>query len=117
MPISAVRALGIALLLAAPSAASANSRIYEGTEAQALKCAAYFSSTTYMLESRGLMTPRNREEGAVAATNIIGQHVGGTYQQKLKAFQAVLNRLPASETALVSDTLKHLNWCSENFLR
>ena len=110
-------ALISAVLLAGSLPAGASQRVYEGSEAQALKCAAYFSYTTYVLESRGLLTTRNREEGAVAATTIIGRHVGGSYQQKLAAFQAVLNRLPASDNALISDSLRHLRWCSENFLR
>ena len=91
-------------------------RVYEGTEAQALKCAAYFSYATYMLETRGLITPRNRQEGVLAATSIIGNHVGGSYEQKRKAFQAVLERLPDSDDTVISDSLRYLTWCSERFL-
>lgn len=101
-------------LLAAP--AQAERRVYSGTEAQALQCAAFLSYATYVMERRGLITFRNREEGAIAATRILGRHVGGTFAQKQAAFQAVLNRLPERETALMDDSVRHMTWCTRRFL-
>ena len=104
--------LGFAL----PGSAQAQQRIYEGLEAQALQCAAYFSYTTYVLERRGLITLRNREEGALNATAILGQHVSGTYEQKRQAFQTVLSRMPDSDNVLIEEAMRYMGWCSERFL-
>ncbi len=104
-------ALGV---LASP--AHAERRVYTGSEAQALQCAAFLSYATFVMERRGLISYRNREEGALAATRIMGQHVSGTFAQKQAAFQAVLGRLPKSEDELMDDTVRHMTWCTQRFL-
>jgi hypothetical protein len=109
-------ALLCATQLGLAPAATASSRIYQGDEAQALQCAAYFSYSAWVLAGRGLFTPRNADEGAIAATNILGRHVGGTYEQKRAAFQVALNRLPSAENDLIAESIRYLGWCREKFL-
>ena len=111
-----VRILALMAAVTAPVAGHSQSRVYSGAEAQALRCAAYFTLTTYMLEQRGLLTFENRQEGALHATAILGRHVGGTYEQKFQAFQTMLRRLPAEDNQLISESLTHLSWCSDRFL-
>ena len=115
------RFFGGALLVAAgfifPQTGWAESRVYTGTEAQALRCAAYVSYTPMILERRGLMSERETKEGAIAATAIIGAHVGGTYEQKRRAFEIALSRLPESENALIEESMRVSGWCKEQFLR
>jgi len=102
--------------LSSPLQADNATRVYSGLEAQALRCAAYFTYSTYVLEQRGLLTWENREEGAKHATEILGRYVGGTYEQKFQAFQTMLRRMPAEDAALIDESLRHLGWCSERFL-
>lgn len=115
------RFLGGALLAAAvvtlPASGRADMRVYSGTEAQALKCAAYVSYTPMVLERRGLMSERDTREGAMVATAIIGTHVSGTYEQKRRAFEIALSRLPQSENALIEESVRLSGWCKEQFLR
>ncbi|MEX0339025.1 MAG: hypothetical protein AB3N11_08310 [Arenibacterium sp.] len=114
------RFLGGALLAAAgftsPQSGASEPRVYSGVEAQALRCAAYVSYTPVVLERRGLMSERETQEGALAATAIIGAHVSGTYEQKRRAFEIALSRLPESENALIEESVRLSGWCKEQFL-
>ena len=116
---SGARRFGLTALVlgvfAAP--AVAQERVYSGTEAQALQCAAYVSYTPLVLERRGLMSARDTQEAAVDATLILGSHVSGTYDQKRRAFEIALSRLPQSENALISEAVRRAGWCKEKFLR
>lgn len=116
----ALRSILGALLCAAQlglaPGAMAETRVYQGDEAKALQCAAYFSYSAWVLAGRGLFTPRNADEGAIAATNILGRHVSGTYEQKRAAFQVALNRLPPEDNDLIADSIRYLGWCREKFL-
>lgn len=107
--------LALASVLA-PTGGSAEGRVYIGSEAQALRCAAYVSYTPVILERRGLMGERETREGALAATAIIGSHVSGTYEQKRRAFEIALSRLPTSENLLIEESVRLAGWCKEQFL-
>lgn len=103
--------------LSSSKSAHAEQRVYKGAEAQALRCAAYVSYAPMVLQRRGLMNAEQTREGALAATAILGSHVGGTYEQKRRAFEIALSRLPESENLLIEESVRLSGWCKEQFLR
>ena len=109
--------LSLAAACAATEASAVERRVYSGSEAQALKCAAYFSFTANVMEQRGLTSTRNKEAANLAATVILAHHVSGTVDQKMKAYRTILKRMPQSDWALIKDTAKHIDWCEGRFLK
>ncbi|WP_317624888.1 hypothetical protein [Rhodalgimonas zhirmunskyi] len=84
--------LALSLLLSSAPQAQAKSRIYAGSEAEALKCAHLFSMTALLLWKSGKISTRAKDSGMAASVIILDRYVGGTWEQKKKALTAVGQR-------------------------
>lgn len=98
------------------SAAQADRRVYAGREAAALKCAAYYSYTSHIGESRGVMTRKDAEAGRAIGHYILSTAISGTWDQKMKAYKVILGRMPSNDLRLFRDASRHLSWCGKTFV-
>ena len=106
--------LSIAAVTAAAQPALAG-RTYQGREASAVQCAAYFSYVAYVGQQLGVVSPSVTQAGAEIGTYILVQHVGGTWQQKISAYNIIIDRMPEDMT-MFEDANRHLGWCRREFL-
>ena len=97
--------------------ASAGRGTYSDNEAEAIKCAAYFSYTSHVLSDQGLMTPRHREIATKASYYILRQHVSGPFDRKLAAYEGFLGGLPLKDFKVVEDSVRKLARCEQKFLQ
>ena len=114
-PIAMAFCAGLSILGVDP--AVAEPRTYKGSEAQALKCAAYFAYTSQVLESQGKLSTQRAIVANKAALDILEQHVSGTFKQKMGAYRVVVDGLPKSEAALVSEASQNVDSCKKRFLK
>lgn len=97
--------------------ASAGRGTFSNDEAEAIKCAAYFSYTSHVLSDQGLMTTRHREIATKASYYILRQHVSGPFERKLAAYEGFLGGLPLKDYKVVEDSVRQLAWCEQKFLQ
>ena len=114
-PIAMALCAGLSCLISDPAATEPRS--YTGREARALKCAAYFAYTSQVLESQGKLSAQKAIVANKIALNILEHHVGGTFKQKMGAYNVVLQRLPKSEAALIDESSREMDKCTKQFLR
>jgi len=112
--VKALIALGVAAVAAAAQPALAG-RVYQGREASAVQCAAYFSYVAYIGEQMGVVSTDAKQAGAEIGTYILVQHVGGSWREKIGAYNIVVDRLPQDNT-LFDEATRHLSWCRREFL-
>ena len=84
-----------AVLAATP--AGAGSRVYPASEKEALVCAHLFAASAVALEDRGVLNRKSRNSALTWTTLILNRYVSGSFDQKVRAMQAVGHgRAPAS---------------------
>ena len=115
-PLLRIAALMLATLAATAGPAGAERLAYEGTEAQALECAAYYAFTAQVFETRGMMSAETGDEARLVASFILSRHVGGTETQRLAAYRGTLAGMAGSDPAMVDDAVNHLEWCRKRFV-
>ncbi|MCC1492513.1 hypothetical protein [Cognatishimia sp. F0-27] len=91
---AAVRRAGcvLALLLLAPGALGAEPKVYEGREAQALKCAWIIAAAARVLEEAGMISTEDHGVSIAISARILQLYVTGSDRQKLGAFQEIALR-------------------------
>ena len=91
--------LAFALCLLAPVAgASAVPKVYEGTEAAALRCANTLALTAVALSDAGRLSDVEKEVMLGISFLILEGHVSGTWRQKKAALEVVRDRRGVEET-------------------
>ena len=93
-------ALALCLTLALPHSARAERRVYQGSEAEALKCAYLFSHSAVVMEKGGYIPAKDRDVLIAVSGLILQRYVGGTEAQKLRALRAVGSRRNTVSTLL-----------------
>ena len=92
--------LGLSLALLLAGAIGAHARIYEGSEAAALRCADMLLIAVVELENRGELPEVQRDVMLLIAASILDRHVSGTRQQKEAALWALRERRTPEQTLL-----------------
>lgn len=111
-------ALSLAAVMALPTAVqAAGPHTYSGTEAKALKCAAYYSYSAEIMARNGMIKASTKANADQLAAYILTNHVSGSERQKMQAYSAVLKRMPRSGDGMMDEADRHLDWCARTFLR
>ncbi|GGH23361.1 hypothetical protein SAMN05444007_102106 [Cribrihabitans marinus] len=115
-PAHRIATLALATLAWFTGSAGAGQQVYDGTEAEALKCAAFYAYTAQVFESHGMMSAETGEEARLVASFILLRHVGGTEAQRNAAYRKTLDGMSPSDWALVENAAGQLAGCRERFL-
>ena len=97
--------------------ANAERRVYSGAELTALKCAAYYSYVTQVMENRGLLSDQDMQSGANAGQYILTNYIGGTWDQKFQAYEQILTRMPRDDLELIDAAADHLESCEMQYFQ
>jgi hypothetical protein len=107
---------GAAMLIGAALAATpaaAGQRVYAGAEREALVCAHLFAASAVALEGRGVLSRTSRDSALTWTTLILNRYVSGSFDQKVRAMQAVGGgRAPA---ATLTEFTKRGRACLKRF--
>ena len=100
------------LALSVGSAAAAQ-KVYEGTEAAALRCANTLALTAVALSDTGRLGEAEKEVMLEITVLILERHVSGTWAQKKAALRVVRDRRDVVET--LDDFERFAQRCFERF--
>ena len=84
--------LGLGAALVGARAAAAEGRVYQGAEAQALKCAWIISAGAGVLQDADIISSEERGISIAISARMLTLYVSGTDRQKLAAFEEVHRR-------------------------
>ena len=87
-----------AICLWAAGAVAAQSKVYQGEEAAALRCANAMALTAVALSDAGLMSDGEKSVMLEITVVILDRHVSGTWAQKKAALEIVRDRRDVAET-------------------
>lgn len=87
--------LALAFMVGSPAQAQ---KIYEGSEAAALRCSNTLALTAVALEGAKLISPEEKEVMLGITILILERHVSGTWAQKKAAMAVVRDRRSVPET-------------------
>ena len=90
--------LSIAALVAFPGAATAGTRVYEGREAAALRCANTLALTAVALSAAELIGEGEKNVMLGVTVRILDRHVEGTWAQKRAAMEVMRDRRSVPDT-------------------
>ena len=90
--------LSIAALLASSGAATAGTRVYEGREAAALRCANTLALTAVALSAAELIGEGEKNVMLGVTVRILDRHVEGTWAQKRAAMEVMRDRRSVPDT-------------------
>ena len=90
--------LSIAALVAFPGRATAGTRVYEGREAAALRCANTLALTAVALSAAELIGEGEKNVMLGVTVRILDRHVEGTWAQKRAAMEVMRDRRSVPDT-------------------
>ena len=93
-----LRALCLALLLVFPGHLALAEKVYEGSEAAALRCANTLALTAVALNSAGLIPEEQKEAMLGVTVLILERHVSGTWAEKKRALAVMRDRRSPADT-------------------
>ncbi|MEX3314788.1 hypothetical protein [Sulfitobacter sp. PS-8MA] len=89
---------GTLILALVPLSAAAESRVYEGSEAAALRCANTLALTAVALSGAGLIGEPEKQVMLGVTVRILDRHVAGTWAQKRAAMEVMRDRRSVPDT-------------------
>lgn len=101
----------LSLMLAVP--AHAKQRVYEGTEASALRCANTIALTAVALSAAERISEPEKEVLLGVTVLILERHVSGTWQQKKAAMAVMRDRRSIEDT--LDDYQRNAGRCLQQF--
>jgi hypothetical protein len=107
-----MRLLAVMLMLVAGPAPAAQ-RIYEGSEASAIRCANMMAMTGVTLNQAGLMGDPEKDVLIGISILILERHVSGTWAEKKRAMEAMRDRRDVDAT--LNDYQRHAPLCLKRF--
>lgn len=90
-------ALALMLALAATNT-TAGQKVYEGSEAAAIRCANMMAMTGITLNAAGLMGTQEKDVLIGISVLILERHVSGNWTEKKRAMEAMRDRRDVDET-------------------
>ncbi|MGC1497338.1 MAG: hypothetical protein WA790_16145 [Sulfitobacter sp.] len=101
------------MILSTASPSFAGQRVYEGSEAAALRCSNTLALTAVALSAADLIGEPEKEVMLGVTVLILENHVSGTWQQKKAALRVMRDR--RSVTATLEDYRRNAQRCLRQF--
>lgn len=109
-PLRAACLAGILAVVAVPAQAQ---KVYEGSEASALRCSNTLALTAVALSRAGLIKRDEKDVMLGITISILERHVSGTWRQKKAAMKVMRDRRSVPDT--LTDYRKNALYCLRAF--